>query len=288
MPYGSLVKDGFYARIAELGGTVIDEWKGSNTPHHVICANGHDCYPCPANIYRGRQKPCLTCIGRTSSAAWADFVNEVESYGGTVIEENWLGSKIPHRCICPKGHETAVFPNHVRTEGVACRVCQYSKKSSEPISRATYERFIQILAENGAHLIGEWKGVGKPHHVRCVNNHDCYPHPNSILHGQGICIKCAGRIWDVFYIVHNRHANRIKFGITSGDPRARLANHRAFGYAEQICVLTNLPGEFAKSIEDECRIALRNHGFTPIRGREYFNADALPVILATVEALAPQ
>lgn len=43
---------------------------------------------------------------RRSLIAWDVFRSKIAELGGQVIEIEWLGSKVPHRCICPKGPDS--------------------------------------------------------------------------------------------------------------------------------------------------------------------------------------
>ena len=85
--------------------------------------------------------------------------------------------------------------------------------------------------------------------------------------------------WDVFYVVTDLAMDRIKFGITSGDPRPRLRTHCADGYRKTVRLLTGLPGTVAPEIETAALAALRLAGVQPIRGREYYDASALALVL---------
>jgi hypothetical protein len=79
-------------------------------------------------------------------------------------------------------------------------------------------------------------------------------------------------------------SGRIKFGITSGDPRPRLGQHQAAGYRERVLVLESLPLGLAHKLEAAARVILMVSGLEPIRGREYFEAAALPLVLDIVRA----
>jgi Zn finger protein HypA/HybF involved in hydrogenase expression len=55
----------FRARVAELGGTVLEaEWLGSTERHRVRCPQGHECTPRPADLRDGRNL-CRWCTKRT-------------------------------------------------------------------------------------------------------------------------------------------------------------------------------------------------------------------------------
>jgi len=135
------------------------------------------------------------------------------------------------------------------------------------------------LAELGAELLEPYINSSSPHLVRCAAGHICRPRPNSVQRGQGICRFCAGRQWDVLYVVTTTAAERLKFGVTSGDPRPRLGDHRAAGYASVTRLLTGLPEDVAPEMERAVLAALRLAGIAPARGREYFDGGALAVVL---------
>ena len=50
----------FRSKIAELGGVVIGEYRGTCVPVMCMCSNGHMCSPCPSNIRSG-QGMCQQC-----------------------------------------------------------------------------------------------------------------------------------------------------------------------------------------------------------------------------------
>jgi len=72
---------------------------------------------------------------------------------------------------------------------------------------------------------------------------------------------------DVFYIVRSPDMERIKFGITSGDPRPRPSKHRCDGYTERVLLLKGLPGTLAAEIEDGVISALALAGIEPVRAQ---------------------
>ena len=58
---------------------------------------------------------------------------------------------------------------------------------------ATEAAFRMRLAELGATpMFEKYLGTNKPHWVRCKAGHDCYPRPNTLARGIGICRTCAG------------------------------------------------------------------------------------------------
>jgi hypothetical protein len=83
----------------------------------------------------------------------------------------------------------------------------------------------------------------------------------------------------VFYVVADAERHRIKFGITSGNPRPRLLTHRAAGYREVVRLMTGLSGTAAPEIETAALAALELAEYRPIKGREFYDAAALAVVL---------
>jgi hypothetical protein len=100
--------------------------------------------------------------------------------------------------------------------------------------------------------------------------------------GGGICAACAGREWDVLYVVTD-DLGVVKFGITSGDARPRLRVHKRDGLDQIVRLFTGLPDGIARPLEDNIKAALRDAGEEPVRGREYFPARALPLILDLID-----
>lgn len=75
----------FRARVEELGGVVLEEtWKGTETPHRVLCANGHECTPWPSGVLGG-QGICRFCRGKAWDVFYVvhDEINDVIKFGIT-------------------------------------------------------------------------------------------------------------------------------------------------------------------------------------------------------------
>ncbi|MFC8915960.1 hypothetical protein ACFT5C_09325 [Streptomyces sp. NPDC057116] len=126
-----------------------------------------------------------------------------------------------------------------------------------------------------------WLGDGTAHQLICREGHRTRTIPSGVKQGQGICRHCAGKTWDVFYVVESTH--HVKFGITSGDPRPRLRTHAKDGFTDERRVIRDLPGDFAPDLEAGVRLALADEGLKPVRGREYFPSAATPLILSIVD-----
>lgn len=274
----------FRARLTELGAELLEpKWLGVHKPHEVRCAAGHICAPHPNGVINRGDGICRDCASASladislklpgSVAAEARFRSLLSELGAKMTEPRWLGTNRPHLVRCAAGHICTPTPNNVfRGQGI-CRGCG----GNDPV--AAEARFRAILAEHGAAMLEPYQGVHSAVRVRCANGHVCAPHPSGILSGGGICRTCAGKVWDVFYVVANPASHRIKFGITSGNPRKRLGDHRQYGYAQTIRLMTTLPRTVAADIERAVISALALAGAKPVLRREYYDSAYLPVVL---------
>lgn len=176
----------FRARVAELGGIVLEPgWLGSNLPHGVRCAAGHEGSTRPGDLARGRGL-CRTCAGIDPRVAEREFRERVEALGGIVLEPTWLGANAGHRVRCSAGHETTPRPSNVRNRGRICRTCA----GRDP--RLAEREFRARVAELGGVILEPaWRGANTPHRAHCSAGHECFPQPGHLRAGRGMCRICA-------------------------------------------------------------------------------------------------
>lgn len=272
----------FRARLVELGAELLEPaWLGGNKPHRARCAAGHDCSPRPGHVLAGIGI-CVVCAGKDRATAEAEFHARVADQGGEVLG-TYVNISTPVLVRCPLGHECTPGPQRLRDGGAICPVCSLANRVN-PRSAPAWEAFRGRIAELGGDVIEpEWLGAITPHRVLCAAGHETATTPANIQAGGGICRKCRGRTWDVFYVVRDPVSGGIKFGVTSGDPRPRLRVHRKRGYAERVLLFRDLPGDVALEIEQGVRATLRLAGIEPTEGREYFKDEALPIVLDIAE-----
>lgn len=283
----------FSDKINELGGQVLEtEWKGDGYPHNCICPVGHNCFPRPSDVMRG-QGMCIEC-GYDAMLKWrfntarTKFITRITELGGTIIDTSYdyLDTTTRIECLCPNGHTCYVSPNSVISGNGMCDKCGRAKameyrRNTQGIR--TWEEFVERVEDMGGVVIEkDYLGAIVPHKCICINAHKCSPRPHDINRGEGICHKCIGMIWDVFYIVSDIDKTAIKFGISSRTGRKRLSQHALNGYTETIRLYSGLPDGIAKQTETACIIELENNGFLPVYGREYFDYSALPIVLERV------
>lgn len=272
--------EAFRARLAELGAIpLFGSYQSNNQPHHVRCSRGHDCWPRPHDVMRGRGI-CRTCARRDPAVAEAEFRARLAAIGATSAFETWLGAARPHHVICEAGHDSWTTPSNVRKGDGVCRTCAGND------TRAAEAAFRDRVRElGGTPLYTAWAGVRQPHRVRCTKGHDSYPWPSSVQQGGGLCSTCAGKAWDAFYVV--RSASALKFGITSGDPRRRLADHARDGYATVVRIRSGLPEMVAPDAERAVLSALSMARERPLRGKEYFDISCLALVLDVADSYLP-
>lgn len=186
----------------------------------------------------------------------------------------------PHRIRCQAGHLSSPRPGDVHRGVGVCRACA----GNDPVTAEIAFR-VRIADLGGTVLEPTWLGSMKPHRVRCEAGHDCKPVPNSVQQGQGICRRCAGSVWDALYVVVNPVLHTLKFGITSGEPRPRLKAHRVAGYTRVEYLATGLPDTQAPDLERAILATLRLAGERPVKGREYYNAHVLTLVMDVIEPL---
>jgi hypothetical protein len=172
--------------------------------------------------------------------------------------------------------EVRLHPESVAS--VLAELLEVRAKRDPATAWADFRAHVEMLG--GIVVEPKWLGLLRPHRVICAEGHACAPYPTRVFQGVGICRTCAGKVWDRFYVVVSPSAGAVKFGVTSGDVRSRLHDHRVAGYAEVIRLL-ELVG--ADELERATLGALRLAELSPVKGREYFDLSALPVILDVVD-----
>lgn len=258
--------ENFRANVASLGGEILEPaYLGSYVPHLCRCTCGHECRPMPASLRAG-QGMCQVCAGRDSATARNSFYKLVAELGGTVLEQRWLGSHTPHRCLCVNGHECRPSLTVARRHRSLCKICRGLD------SATAWENFRQGVSRLGGEVLEPtWLGKDKPHRCRCARGHECRPLPSGIRTGQGMCAICSWRGQDALYVVRNPRSQAVKFGITHGDGLSRLSDHSRTGFTEQILLKTGLAEFLAAHIEQKIKLALMMADVKPVRGREYFS-----------------
>lgn len=263
----------FRSRLEAVGALLLEQaWLGVDAPHAIRCQAGHEVTTTPSNAKRAGEI-CRICSRRDPATTEAEYREHLAALGATPLWDNWRGGHQSHRVRCAQGHDCyPLWINVQRGTGI-CRACA----GQDP---ATAEKaFRDMLVGQGAVLVGSYVNARQPVHVRCPAGHDCYPMPDNVRRGQGICTYCAGREWDVFYVLGHGSEPVVKFGITSRQGRTRLAGHRRVGFTRVHLLTADLPERVAREAENAVKAALGDAGELPVRGTEYFDVSCLGLIL---------
>ena len=217
---------------------------------------------------------CATCAGQDHATNERQFRAGIEARGGRVVGK-YANARTAVECICVRGHTWLARANDLQQGRGGCRTCA----RKDPV--ATEAAFRTNVAALGGTIVGPYVNAYTPIKCVCAAGHVCNPQPTSVQQGHGICRTCVGKVWDVFYVVTNPNLYRVKFGITTGDPRPRLVKHRGAGYTDVVRLHRDFPD--AIQLERHVMNTLRDARIPPVHGREYYGLDALPVVLDVVD-----
>lgn len=265
----------FRAAVEAQGGTVLGEYVNTNTPVRVLCAQSHECRPWPSYVYSGGGI-CAICSGRARGLSGPAFRQRVADLGGTLLGDH-VSTNTPVLVRCREGHENRVIPKHVVKGTGICRTCAGQD------SRVAEATFLLAVQQYGGEVLGAYVNANTSVLVRCLEGHEVKVQPNNLVAGQGLCRICRGQTWDVFYTVVDEVFDVLKFGITSGNSRARLRDHQKDGFGQVVRLHEKLPDGVAPELEGCVKAALRDAGEKPVRGFEYFPVRVLPVVLDIVD-----
>lgn len=293
-PKSAAARDRFLSWVADNGFSLRGEvtWAGSAARYPATCPVGHKTTVCPNSVQQGHAG-CRFCAAKATqakatSAACDRFLSWVSDNGFTLDEPfEWKGVRVKYGATCHKGHRCNPRPDTIAARGLSgCEPCSYEQRGLlRKDSKAARLAFIQWIADNGYTLSEpfEWKGVELGYAATCPQGHACAPWPISSGQGRGGCGACKGKVWDAFYVVHNVEASTVKFGITSGNPKPRLADHRRAGFTAVLRVFAGLPEGEARGLEQQLLKVLHCAGVQPLQRREYFPDATLNVVLPFVD-----
>ena len=155
-------KQNFYTNIENLGGTVIGEYKGKDTPVNCICKNGHNCKPAPGGIQQGHGMCRRCCNSRGYSKKAISWLNSISN---TIQHaENGGEFKIPNiGKVDGIDHETNTVYEYYGCFWHGCPKCFKSDymnpinyKTASELYNKTIERSLAIR-NAGYNLIEMWE-----------------------------------------------------------------------------------------------------------------------------------
>jgi hypothetical protein len=176
-------KNNFIENIEKLGGKVIGKYINNTTPVECLCIKKHICFPQPIHIRRG-QGMCIICAGMCSIEAKKNFIENIEKLGGKVIGE-YINNRTQVECLCIEGHTCFPTPSSVqRGRGICLKCVGLCPVESE-------NNFREAIKNMEGKIIGEYINSHTQVECLCIDGHICYPTPNHIRQGGGMCIKCT-------------------------------------------------------------------------------------------------
>lgn len=181
----------FFAKMKELGVTVIGKWVNCSTRVAVKCKYGHLC-----NILWTSGKNggvCLACfriknattVQESSKVAQSKFIARVSELGGKVIG-TYKKNDVGVECICKNNHRC--WPTWNTLDG-GCGMCRRCSGMDPEIAK---QKLIAKINELGAQLIGTYRGSKWPIQALCSKGHDCVTTWAALQQGIGICRICSG------------------------------------------------------------------------------------------------
>lgn len=177
----------FETLMTELGYIIIGEYKGCHVAVECLCEKNHKCHPIPSNVKKG-QGICNKCLNRCPDQAATNFYNTIrENFHGIIIGE-YINNSSPIECLCVNTHLCYPIPSSIQQGQGICKKC--ANRCSEQSAQNFYNTIEQKLKGK---VLGEYTKSNKSVACICINNHICFPTPNSIQQGEGMCPKCSSR-----------------------------------------------------------------------------------------------
>jgi hypothetical protein len=269
---------------ADNAALLAQAWTTAKAPYLCICRNGHMTSPNANNIKTMRRVPCLDCSGHTPVTAARGFRFQVELQEAEVLGV-YVNNSTPVNVRCAFRHVAPVIPSNTQQRGFRCSACA---GRNPDLAFADFKARLATLPIPITLDASEtrWHLNQKPYRAHCAEGHPCLPVPNRIKNGRGGCDICANKYSDVVYVVTG--PNGLKFGITSGDPRPRLNDHKRIsggGYDTTVRLWTGLrPLGWARKMELNLRDNLADLDHHALPGtKEYFPAVSIPLVLCFLD-----
>jgi hypothetical protein len=114
------------------------------------------------------------------------FKNSVEKFGGKVVGEYVSGTK-KVECVCSEGHTCFPIPTSIQQGFSLCKICIGVD------SDVAKKNFFDNIEKFGGKVVGKYDGNAIKVECECKYGHRCFPLPNSIGRGQGMCCICSGK-----------------------------------------------------------------------------------------------
>lgn len=223
----------------------------------------------------------MTTMAQIKRNSELKYIRYLAQLNITPMWDIWTGVGFPHMIKCEYGHITSPRPvnvTNIHRKHNGCTKCTGNNTELAEV------RFINLLSSYGCiPMWSFWNGSTKSNQIMCINGHINDVIPHRIMSTNAKPCECYCYNWDILYVLINEINNTFKFGITSKNERRRINENKRDGYTKLIVLIKNIN---AKYFEDIIKNCLKNAGFVPVRGDEYFSNDALFIVIQLLESYA--
>lgn len=188
---GFSIKD-FQTIAISRGGVCLSKvYENSKTRMSWRCAIGHTWTTNASNIKSGHWCPKCS-VERNSKARSGSLVEQHQLAalrGGEFLEIEYLGSQIPQRWRCSKGHEWAATPASVKS-GTWCRQCGFVK-TANALRLTLCDAQLLAIERGGLCLATSYTKSSEKIKWQCDMGHSWLAPMASVQQGHW-CPKCGG------------------------------------------------------------------------------------------------
>jgi hypothetical protein len=136
-----------------------------------------------SEIWENKNISKITYRNSNTTEASERFYNNIKKLGGTVLGF-YKNNKTHIKCLCKNGHNCNVVPYYITQGQGMCKICaRRDPKEAE-------KQFLNVIKELQGVVLGEYTKCKIPVKCMCKNGHICYPFPDNVKRGQGMCSKC--------------------------------------------------------------------------------------------------
>ena len=193
--------DAFYARLEELGGSLVRKTLGVFTsPHRFRCAKGHLFSQVPAHLVR-RGYWCARCAYEEKGLRMRvglELVQEIASdRGGWCLAKEYTNAAEKVRWRCAAGHEWDARITSVIHEGKWCRECwlesrrQWPGITAEPRDLSIEDCWAIADYYGGRCLSDEYVNYLEPLEWQCERKHEFEASLHNMEARYNYCLECA-------------------------------------------------------------------------------------------------
>lgn len=162
-----------------LGAVLRQPYVSQRTQLDLGCFSGHEWKVWPTAFLRS-SRGCPTCAEQAQEQSDRERLHAA----GYQLVDPYAGTSTRVRVSCKQGHVIRVRPGSFGSTAQNCQKCHEERAR---------KRFEQRLQELGCALLGTYQSASQPVEVRCAAGHLSRPTPLNVVHGQGVCVTCAGK-----------------------------------------------------------------------------------------------